>query len=187
MPLQKDSGVNTEINPNEKQTQTEEPEQKQDNKEHLVGAYEPCTDHDIKRVHAGLLHLQKYAWLNFDHLYLENVALCSQQFFFKSSNYNVLLTFDTTKKCQLKFNVQYDGVEESEHVTGVNVYQNSGEEGYSIFRRNPSLQHGPEQYHDCADFYATPLYRMTLDKYNNMKEYAEKKQKMTERLEKNKK
>lgn len=87
----------------------------------------------------------------------------------------------------MKFNVSYDGTEESERVVGVSVYQNTGEEDYSIFKRNPSLEQGQPEFHDCADYYATPLYRMTLEKYNNMKEYAEKKQKMTERLNKNRK
>ena len=43
----------------------------------LLGGYNSCTDHDLKRVHAGLMHLQKYAWMNFDHLYLENIVLCT--------------------------------------------------------------------------------------------------------------
>ena len=113
--------------------------------------------------------------MNFDHLYLENIALCTQQFFFRQSNYKILMTFDTTKKCNMKLNVEYDGTVESERVTRVNVYQNTGDEAYAIFKRNPSSNEMTVEYPDCANYYATPLYRMTLEKYNNMSQYAARK------------
>ena len=43
------------------------------------------------------------------------------------------------------------------------------------------------EYPDCANYYATALYRMTLEKYNNMKEYAQRKKQVTERLNNRKK
>ena len=85
----------------------------------------------------------------------------------------------------MSVNVQWDAQDQKRKVRKVTVYQNEGDESYGIFARNPVQRVGLE-FPDCADYFATPLYRMTLDNYKNLESFKKKREEKLAKLSKKK-
>ena len=96
-----------------------------------------------------------------------------------------MLSFDSTQKCSMSLNIEWDPSQNKRKVRKVTVYQDEGDENYGIFARNPVKRIGLE-FPDCADYFGTPLYRMSLDNYKNVGNLKKKREEKLAKLSKTK-